>query len=85
MSYRFFDALEVRVPFREPVRLRGTLAPFSRASLSPMAMACLRLFTVRPDPLFSVPRLRRRIADSTVFDAFFPYFATSHLRWNLPS
>jgi len=46
-------------------RLReGTFWPFSRASLSPMAIACLRLFTVRPErPLFSVPFLRRRIAD----------------------
>src|SRR5262245_43060156 len=53
----------------------GTFAPFSRASDRPMAMACLRLFTVRPlRPLLSVPRLRRRIADSTVFCAFFPYF-----------
>jgi hypothetical protein len=40
-----------------------------------MAIACLRLVTVRPDPLFSVPRLRRRIADFTVFDAPLPYFA----------
>ena len=53
----------------------GTFAPFSRASLKPMAMACLRLFTVRPDPLLSVPRLRRRIADATAFDAALPYFA----------
>jgi hypothetical protein len=41
-----------------------------------MAMACLRLVTRRPDPLFSVPFFFRRIADSTVFDAAFPYFAT---------
>src|SRR5262245_49429678 len=55
--------------------LGGTFAPLSRASDRPMAMACLRLFTVRPlRPLFSVPRLRRRIADSTVFCAFLPYF-----------
>jgi hypothetical protein len=40
-----------------------------------MAIACLRLVTLRPDPLFSVPRLRRRIADFTVFDAPLPYFA----------
>jgi hypothetical protein len=53
----------------------GTLAPFSRASLSPIAIACLRLFTVAPDPLFSVPRFRRCIADSTFFDADRPYFA----------
>jgi hypothetical protein len=40
-----------------------------------MAIACLRLLTFRPDPLFSVPRFRRRIADSTFFDAAFPYLA----------
>jgi hypothetical protein len=31
--------------------------------------------TVRPEPLFSVPFLRRRIADFTFFDADLPYFA----------
>ena len=55
--------------------LRGTFAPFFRASLSPMAMACLRLVTFRPDQLLSVPFFLRRIADSTVFEADFPYFA----------
>jgi hypothetical protein len=63
------DALLVRLP------PDGTLPPFSRASLRPMAIACLRLVTLRPDPLFSVPRLRRRIADFTVFEAPLPYFA----------
>jgi hypothetical protein len=53
------------------VRLRGTFAPFSRASLNPIAIACLRLLTLAPDPDFKVPRLRRRIALSTVLDAFF--------------
>jgi hypothetical protein len=62
-------------PFRD--RLLGTFAPFSRASLRPMAIACFRLVTFAPDPLLSVPRLRRRIADSTFFDADFPYFAIS--------
>ena len=58
-------------------RLRGTFAPFARASESPIAMACLRLFTVPPfppGPLLSVPFFRRRIALSTRFDADFPYF-----------
>jgi hypothetical protein len=40
----------------------------------------LRLLTFPPEPLFSVPFFRRRMADSTRFDAAFPYFATSHLR-----
>jgi hypothetical protein len=61
---------------RDPLVLRGgTLAPLRRASLSPIAMACLRLVTLRPEPLFNVPRLRRRIVDSTFFDADLPYFA----------
>ena len=52
----------------------GTLAPFSRASDSPMAIACFRDFTLRPLPLFSVPRFRRRMVLATRFDAAFPYF-----------
>jgi hypothetical protein len=44
---------------------RGTRAPFSRASLSPMAIACLRLVTLAPELERSVPRLRRRMALST--------------------
>ena len=68
-AYRFFD----------DERRFGTLAPFSRASLNPIAIACLRLFTLRPDPLFNVPRFRRRIADATRFFAERPYFAMSHL------
>jgi hypothetical protein len=51
----------------------GTLAPFSRASLSPIAMACLRLVTFPPEPDRSVPRFRRRIALSTLVDAFLEY------------
>src|SRR2546422_885293 len=59
-----------------PPRLRGTLAPARRASLRPMAIACLRLRTFLPDrPERSVPRFRSRIARSTFFDAFLPYFA----------
>jgi hypothetical protein len=40
-----------------------------------MAIACLRLFTFRPDPLSRVPFFRRRMADSTFLDADLPYFA----------
>ena len=54
--------------------LRGTLAPFARASERPMAIACFRDFTFRPLPLLSVPRFLRRIALATRFDAAFPYF-----------
>ena len=63
---------DFRVDFFAP-RLRGTFAPFERASESPIAIACLRLFTFRPLPLLRVPFLRRRIALPTRFDAAFPY------------
>src|SRR5690348_8107637 len=63
--------------------LAGTLAPFFRASDKPMAMACLRLFTLPPLPPLperSVPRLRLRIALATVFLLFAPYFLPRDLR-----
>jgi hypothetical protein len=69
VGIRYFFLLD----FRE--LLRGTFAPFFRASLSPIAMACFRLVTFRPDPLFRVPFFLRCIADLTVFEADFPYFA----------
>src|SRR5262245_9112019 len=73
LTYRFFD--DLRPPLRDPIRF-GTFAPASRASERPMAMACLRLVTRLPErPLFSVPRLRSRIARSTFSPAFFPYLA----------
>ena len=59
-----------------PEDLRGTFAPFFLASESPIAIACLRLLTrppLPPGPDLSVPRFRRRIADSTVLFAAFPY------------
>lgn len=67
---RLREVLAERDDFRD-----GTFAPFFRASLSPMAMACLRLFTFWPEPLFSVPFFLRRMVDSTFFDADLPYFA----------
>ena len=73
------EALRDPDDFRDPDDLRdGTLPPLLRASLSAMAMACLRLVTLRPELLLSVPRLRRRIVDSTFFEAALPYFA---MRW----
>jgi hypothetical protein len=60
-------------------RRAGTFAPLLRASLRPIAIACFRLVTLRPDPLVSVPLFRRRIADFTFFDADRPYFAMDHL------
>ena len=53
----------------------GTFAPALRASERPIAIACLRLVTFRPErPLRSVPRLRSRMTFSTFFDAFLLYF-----------
>jgi hypothetical protein len=53
----------------------GTFAPAALASESPIAIACLRLVTFRPErPLFKVPALRSFIARSTLVDAFFEYF-----------
>src|SRR5450432_4863474 len=60
------------------VSFLGTLAPFLRASESPIAIACFRLFTVPPLPPlpdFSVPFFSRRTALSTLLPAAFPYFA----------
>jgi hypothetical protein len=54
----------------------GTFAPFFRASESPIAIACSRLFTLPPWPDFPrrrVPRLRRRIALLTLLLAPLPY------------
>jgi len=71
MAYFFFPP-----DFFPPdFRFDGTFAPFLRASLRPIAIACFRLFTFRPEPLSRVPFFRLRIADSTVLPADFPYFA----------
>lgn len=53
--------------------LRGTLAPFFRASDRPMAIACLRLLTRPPFPDFKVPCFLQRMALLTLFPAAFPY------------
>jgi hypothetical protein len=55
--------------------LRGTRAPDFLASERPIAIACFRLVTLRPErPLFNVPRLRSCIAFSTFLDAPLLYF-----------
>jgi len=54
----------------------GTFAPFLRASDNPIAIACLRLFTVPPFPPrpdFNVPFFSRRIALATLLPAALPY------------
>ncbi len=75
---RFLLPLDFLLPpdFLLPLDLRrGTLAPFFRASFNPIAIACLRLVTFLPDPLFSVPLFRRRIVDLTFFEAPLLYLA----------
>jgi hypothetical protein len=68
MRYLFFrDEVDLRDLLRDDDLRDGTFAPFSRASLRPIAMACLRLVTRRPDPLLSVPFFFRCIADFTLF------------------
>jgi hypothetical protein len=65
----------LRELFRPDPFRGGTFAPFSLASLKPIAIACFRLFTFRPDPLFRVPFFCRCTADFTRFCADLPYFA----------
>lgn len=63
--------------------LRGTLAPFFRASDRPIAIACFRLFTVPPfppGPELSVPFFSLRIALATVLPAAFPYLRPPDFR-----
>jgi len=68
--------------------LRGTLAPFFRASDKPIAIACFRLFTrppLPPSPDRKVPFLWRCIADFTDFWAPLPYRAMFHLGGHSPT
>jgi hypothetical protein len=59
-AFRFFDFF----------RFFGTLAPAARASDNPIAIACLRLVTLRPErPLFNVP-------------AFFFFKASMKAEWD---
>jgi hypothetical protein len=66
-----------------PVRFFGTLAPFERASDRPIAIACLRLFTLPPEPERRVPFFLRRIALSTRLPAAFPYLRLPPLFFRL--
>ena len=62
--------------YQRDLRLRGTVLPFLRALERPMAIACLRLFTLRlpPLPLCALPRLYRRISRWTSSPEPFEYF-----------
>jgi hypothetical protein len=63
----------------------GTFLPSARASDSPIAIACLRLVTLRPDlPLFKVPALRFFITRSTSAEAFLEYFRAFRAMMILP-
>jgi hypothetical protein len=75
VRYRFdFFAVFFFAVFRFLAAFFGTFLPLALASDSPIAIACLRLVTFRPDrPLFSVPALRFFITRSTSVDAFFEY------------
>src|SRR5262245_24752135 len=73
---------QTEAPVQDPLRRRGTFAPDLRASERPMAMACLRLRTRRPErPLLSVPRLRSCMARLTLDWAFLPYRAMGFTLW----
>src|ERR1700721_3435288 len=66
----------------QAVFFRGTLAPFFRASESPIAIACLRLLTVPPFPPLPqrrVPLFFLRMALATVLLAALPYFRLDFL------
>ena len=71
----FFAGL-VYAAFDREDFFEGTFCPFFRASESPIAIACLRLFTLPPLPPLperSVPLFFRRIALATVLLAPLPY------------
>lgn len=74
-KYRAFP-MEQRVALFSYAAFLGTFAPFSRASESPIAIACFRLFTPPPFPPLperSVPFFLRRMALSTLLPAALPY------------
>jgi hypothetical protein len=61
-------------PVFRPDAFFGTLRPAARASERPIAIACLRLLTFRPErPLFNVPALRFFITRRTVLCVFLEY------------
>src|SRR3954451_2323294 len=66
-------------PFFEPffeLFLEGTFPPASRASDSPIAIACFLLVPFLPErPLFTSPRYISCMARSTLSPAFLPYLA----------
>ncbi len=69
---------ELELDFRD-----GILAPDLRASLSPMAIACLRLLTLRRPPDLSSPCLYSCITFFIFRFAFGPYLRPLDLRCEL--
>jgi hypothetical protein len=62
---------------RRPERFFGTFIRAALASDNPIAIACLRLVTFRPErPLFKVPALRFFVARPTEAEAFLEYLRT---------
>src|SRR5262249_37073392 len=78
LRHYFFRFAVLRLAvLRLPVAFFGTFLPSLRASDRPMAIACLRLFTLPPlppFPLFSVPLLNFFISRSTSLPALLAYF-----------
>src|SRR5215212_8369778 len=81
LELRFFDEPFLELffpPFFEPFFAEGTFPPASRASDSPIAIACFLLVTFLPErPLFNSPRFISCMAFSTFSPAFLPYLAIS--------
>ncbi len=75
LDFRFLALVRFFEDFFLEDFFRGTFLPSRRASDNPIAIACLRLLTLRPErPLRNVPALRFRIARPTLADAFLEYF-----------
>lgn len=62
-----------------PDTFLGTFLPSLRASDSPIAIACLGLFTLPPLPRLSLPFFMRSMARSTSLPALLEYFPTTAL------
>jgi hypothetical protein len=82
-ALRFFEAFFFEAFFFDA--FFGTFLPSALASDSPIAMACLRLVTLRPErPLFKVPASRFFITRSTSADALLEYFRAFRAMMLLP-
>ena len=74
----FFEAFFFEVFFF--AAFFGTFLPSALASDSPIAIACLRLVTLRPErPLSKVPALRFFITRSTSAEALLEYFVVGEV------